>query len=134
MKVLADASVWLPALRSQKSGASPTAEELKDLVRESLVVLIGPVRQALLSGISDDAVFHALKSKLEALPDVALTARDYETAAEFCNLCRKRGLSGPPIDFLVCASAHNHGLLIFSADPAFARYAKRLPIRLLKLE
>ena len=50
MKVLVDTSVWSLALRRKEQ--CEIAEKLADLILSSLVVMIGPVRQELLSGIS----------------------------------------------------------------------------------
>ena len=128
MKVLVDTSVWSLALRRGEAGEA--AKRLTGLIMESLVVMIGPVRQELLSGISDPAVFSNLRTKLQAFEDQLVTTADYETAAEFYNTCRRNGVQGSHIDFLICAVACNNDLLIFTADQDFTHYAKYLPIRL----
>ena len=129
MKVLVDTSVWSLALRKKEQ--SEVVKKLTDLILESMVVIIGPVRQELLSGISDTATFHNLKTKLQSFDDLDITTQDYETAAVFFNLCRKNGIQGSHIDFLICAVTHNNDLLIFTTDNDFLHYAKYLPIRLL---
>ena len=101
---------------------------------ESMVVLIGPVRQELLSGIPDKAVFNNLKSKLQSFDDLPITTRDHETAAEFYNICRRNGVQGSHIDFLICSVACNNALLIFTTDQDFQHYAKHLPIRIFNPE
>ena len=130
MKVLADTSVWSLALRRKER--SEVAEQLTNLILESMIVMIGPVRQELLSGISDRAIFDNLKTKLQSFDDLPITTRDYETAADFFNICRKKGVQGSHIDFLICAAAHNNQLLIFTTDQDFRHYSKHLPIQLLK--
>jgi len=131
MKVLVDTSVWSLALRrAKRNEQNAVVEKLTDLVLTSMVVMIGPVRQELLSGISDEAMFLNLKSKLEHFTDEPITAADYETAAQFFNICRSHGVQGSHIDFLICAIAVNHGLLVFTTDQDFKLFAKRLPIRL----
>jgi predicted nucleic acid-binding protein len=132
MKVLVDTSVWSLALRRKETSA--VAEKLADLIRASMAVLIGPVRQELLSGISDEKTFLRLKSKLEYFDNPPITALDYETAARFYNTCRSHGVQGSHIDFLICAVAANNELLIFTTDQDFERYAMYLPIRFLKIE
>ena len=131
MKVLVDTSVWSLALRrAPRRGPNAVAEKLADLVQASMVVLMGPVHQELLSGISDEQMFLDLKSKLLHFDDEPISVADYETAARFFNTCRSHGLQGSYIDFLICAVAANHGLLIFTADQDFKLFAKHLPIRL----
>ena len=130
VSVLVDTSVWSLALRRKEPGE--VAAKLSELILNSLVVMIGPVRQELLSGISDAATFDQLKSKLGSFDDLPISTKDYETAAEFFNTCRKHGVQGSHIDFLICAIAHNHDLLIFTTDQDFLRYAALLPINLLQ--
>lgn len=43
------------------------------LIRRGHIVLIGPIRQELLSGIRKEQVFETLRSRLRAFPDEALT-------------------------------------------------------------
>ncbi|ADY55429.1 PilT protein domain protein [Syntrophobotulus glycolicus DSM 8271] len=129
MKVLVDTSVWSLALRRHEQGEF--AQKLSGLIREALVVIIGPVRQELLSGISNEAVFSDLKEKLGQFDDLPITTYDYETAAQYDNICRKHGVQGSHIDFLICAAAGNHDLLIYTTDQDFKHFAAYLPIRLL---
>jgi len=128
MKILVDTSVWSLALRRQQQ--SDVTDKLTSLILSSQVVLIGPVRQELLSGISSEKAFDNLKSSLSNFDDLPITKSDYETAAQFFNLCRSRGVQGSHIDFLICAVAVNNNLLIFTTDKDFDYYAQHLPIRL----
>jgi hypothetical protein len=53
LKVLADTSVWSLALRRSRIAAgAETAQELARLIQSYRVVLIGPIRQELLSGFA----------------------------------------------------------------------------------
>jgi hypothetical protein len=128
MKILADTSVWSLALRRKEP--DEIALKLADVIRSSLIVMIGPVRQEVLSGISAENVFNALKSKLEAFNDHPITTRDYETAAHFCNTCRSHGIQGSHTDFLICSVAYHHDFFILTTDKDFNHYAKYLPIKL----
>lgn len=133
MKVLVDTSIWSLAFR--RSGF-PTSEdkllidELKELIQEVRVVLIGPIRQELLSGISNQGQFDNLKEKLQAFEDLHLTRQDYERAAQIYNTCRKSGIQGSQIDFLICSAAMGAGVPIFTADKDFHLYANHLSISL----
>jgi len=129
MKVLVDTSVWSLALRRKEP--SEIAKKLTDLILSSLVVMIGPVRQEVLSGISDKTAFLKLKAKLDAFDDFDIDTRDYETAAEFYNICRKNGIQGSHIDFLICAVAHNNNFMVYTTDKDFDNFVKYLPIKLL---
>ncbi len=130
MKVLVDTSVWSLALRRNLLPDGPEVPELIELIRESRVQMIGPVRQELLSGIKSEAQFRKLRSHLRSFPDLDLTHRDYESAAEFFNLCRGKGVQGSNTDFLICAIAARHKVPIFTTDGDFTLFQAHLPIRL----
>ena len=92
--------------------------------------MIGPVRQELLSGIKNQIQFQKLRNHLRAFPDLEVTTRDYETAAEFFNLCRGKGIQGSNTDFLICAIAVHHKIPIFTTDEDFTLFQPYLPITL----
>lgn len=132
MRVLIDTSVWSLALR--KKTLSPNekkvVKELKELIYELRVVIIGPIRQELLSGLSDEVKSNDLKEKLKAFDDLQLGQEDYEKAAELSNNCRRKGIQGSHIDFLICAAAINNKISIFTTDKDFVNYKKVISIRL----
>ena len=130
MKILVDTSIWSLVLRRNQQ--SDYVEKLTDIILSSQVVMIGPIRQELLSGISSKKVYEDLKSRLEHFDDSPITKSDYETAAQYYNLCRSHGIQGSHVDFLICAVAVNNNLLIFTADKDFEYYAQHLPIRIYK--
>ena len=94
MKVIVDTSVWSLFLRRERKQESPHVSELRELIRELRAQMIGPIRQELLSGIRSRTQFQNLKEHLAAFPDLALTTADYERAAEFFNINRKKGIQG----------------------------------------
>jgi len=130
MNVLVDTSVWSLALRRDRPAENALVGEFAELIDEQRVVMIGPVRQELLSGIRNAAQFDRLREHLQAFPDLALTVADFERAAEFFNLCRSQGVQGSNTDFLICAVAANRKLAILTADQDFVLFAEHLPINL----
>ena len=125
MKVLVDTSVWSLALRRQSQDLAAEEQkivaELKDIISENRAVLIGPIRQEILSGIAQKSQFLLLKEKLNNFKDWIITTADYELAAELFNDCRQQGITGSHTDFLICAIAKNNSLAIFSTDQDFPR-------------
>ena len=130
MKVLADTSVWSLALRRRSRAAGALVDELRALIEEGRVAIIGPIRQELLSGIRDAVTFARLRDHLRAFEDEPLEAADFERAAEHFNTCRARGIQGSNTDFLICAAAERRRLPILTTDADFTRYARVLPITL----
>lgn len=130
MKVLVDTCVWSMALRRGAVSEGPEVSELTELIRELRVQLIGPVRQEILSGIKSRAQFKRLRDHLRPFPDLELTTRDFESAAEFHNLCRSKGIQGSNTDFLICSVAVRHQMPVFTVDADFANFRQYLPIKL----
>ena len=130
MKVLVDTCIWSGALRHQNPDPK-LIKTLEDLINDGRVAIIGPIRQEILSGISSERQFRKLKKTLSAFEDIPLTTEHFEKAAEFSNTCRKKGVQGSTVDFLICAVAHLENLAIFTTDNDFQNYAKFLQIGLL---
>ena len=133
MKVLIDTPIWSLALRRRKAVSREERvliAELDELIHEVRVTLIGPIRQELLSGIPNGEQFRILKEELRSFEDLPLTQTDYERAAEFYNVCRKAGIQGFQIDFLICSVSVGNEVPIFTSDKDFLRYKKQLPISL----
>jgi len=132
MNVLVDTSVWSLALRKQRrtNEEEQVVAELSELIREMRVIMIGPIRQELLSGISDEGKFKALREKLGAFEDKELVREHFELAAAFSNTCRQTGVQGSHTDFLICAFGALSNCEIFTLDKDFDLYAKHIKIRL----
>jgi hypothetical protein len=94
------------------------------------VVIIGPIRQELLSGVKEHRQFARLRDRLRAFPDLGPGQSDYEEAASCFNACRAKGVQGSNTDFLICSVAVRHDLSIFTTDRDFTEYQKHLPITL----
>lgn len=131
MSVLIDTSIWSEAFRRRSvNQESPQVLELRELVRECNAVMIGAVRQELLSGITDTRQFEALRDRLRAFPDVPLHSSDYEFAALHFTTCRRHGIQGSNTDFLICAVADRIGVPIFTSDRDFSHFSAHVPVRL----
>lgn len=130
MNVLVDTSVWSLALRRAKRVDDAAPKELAELIREGRVVMMGPVRQELLSGIKVKTQFELLREHLQSFPDLQLETLDYEEAAAAFNRCRERGIQGSNTDFLICAAALRRDLSIYTTDGDFKHYARVLKVEL----
>jgi len=132
VKVLVDTSVWSLALRRRAHGLDAAqhrlVREVEELIRERRTCIIGPIRQELLSGIRDQAVFVRVRDSLRAFLDEPLSTKDFEEAARVGNLCRSAGISGSSTDFLICAVALARKLSVFTLDRDFERYVKQVPL------
>jgi len=136
MRVLVDTSVWSLAFRKNHKTAyeAELIEYLSKLVRELRVVMIGPIRQEILSGISIESKFMEMRDKLSIFSDLPIETEDYELAAKLYNECRKKGIQGSHIDFLICAVAKHGNFPILTLDKDFESYRKIIGIQLDKKE
>ena len=91
--VLTDTPVWSLALRRQTNDLSSQQ-------------LDRPIRQEILSGVRHKQQFVTLEQRLTPFRDIPLETVDYVEAARFFNTCREHGVTGGPIDLLICAVAH----------------------------
>lgn len=134
MSVLVDTPIWSLALRRRRGSLAPEQESLlhgwESLVRDKRILMIGPVRQEVLSGVRDPRQYRRLRSLLRAFVDDPLTTDDFEAAAACSNRCRSRGIAGSAVDFLLCAVALQRRAAIFTIDASFRSYATCLAIRL----
>lgn len=130
MNVIVDTSVWSLALRRAQPRPSRVTDELAALVRERRVILLGPVRQEVLSGVKEPKQFETLRRHLRAFPDLDLDSVDFEEAASCYNRCRAKGVQGANTDFLLCATAVRRKAAVFTTDGDFHAFAKILPVSL----
>ncbi len=130
MKVIVDTSIWSLALRRGKQSAFPSIQELRNLIQDHRVQMIGPIRQEILSGIRSESQFKKLQKHLESFPDLPILTEDHVTAATFFNLCHSKGVQGSNTDFLICSVAIRNKFSIYSTDKDFELFARHLPILL----
>lgn len=132
MKVIVDTCVWSSVLRKQPLKSSSKDKLLEQLIETDQVIMLGPIRQELLSGIKDDKKFDDLKSKLIWYDDFEIKTVDYELAASLFNKLKSKGIQGSNIDFLICAVALNNNLSIYTYDQDFFRFSGVIPIKLVQ--
>jgi predicted nucleic acid-binding protein len=132
MKVVVDTSVWSLALRRKAPTPSPYTVLLADLIKDGRALLIGFVRQELLSGIRHVEQFNRLRDHLQYFPNPQFEIEDFENAAAIFNTCMTKGIQGSGIDFLICAFAMRRNYQILTSDPDFEHYSAIIPISLLR--
>jgi predicted nucleic acid-binding protein len=130
LKVLVDTCIWSHALRSKKPDFEAEVKSLETLIADQRVLIIGAIRQEVLSGYSDLNKFETLKAKLNYFENTPILDEDYITAARFYNECRQKGIQGSHIDLLICAVAVRLNIQIFTSDKDFGFYQQHLPIKL----
>ncbi len=134
MKIIVDTCVWSIVLRRSTHIESNYSNELKELVKEVRVLIIGAIRQEILSGIKSNQQFQIVKSHLSAFSDLNLCESDYALVAEYFNFLRSKGIQGSNTDFLICAVSMNHDMPIFTMDKDFKCLRNRFLFNYTNLE
>lgn len=135
MSVIVDTSVWSLALRRKTPpDSSPAVTLLRNLIGNDQVVLLGAIRQEILSGVRSSEQFTQLRDYLRAFPDLKLISEDYELAAEYFNICRSHGIQGSNTDFLICAVAYRRSYSILTTDQDFQSFQAHIPVLLLTVK
>jgi predicted nucleic acid-binding protein len=133
-RVIVDTSVWSLALRRRQKAISATERALSHFLRDRIIdgraILIGVVRQELLTGITDPGLFENIRRYLHDFDDLAPDTDDYERAAAFANQCQTAGVAATIVDMLLCSIAAGRELPILTTDHDFDHYSRHLPIRL----
>jgi predicted nucleic acid-binding protein len=131
MTVLVDTPVWSLAYRRKRVIGEQVAvvEELKRLISNGSAVMIGPVRQELLSSIRNPRTHELLRVTLRAFDDLDLVTEDFEYASIIMNRCQSKGVQGSPTDFLLCAVAARYDIAVYTADRDFDYFSRALQIR-----
>jgi predicted nucleic acid-binding protein len=127
--VLVDSDVWSEAFRKKGKGGV-YIDRLRELIDLDEVVMIGPIRQEILSGIREKKKFEEIRELLKAFPSQPIEDSVHELAAAFFSTCRSKGIQGSHTDFLICACGVAWKVGILSKDKDFQRYAKIVPIDL----
>ena len=130
MNVLVDTSVWSLALRRNATETALELRELVELIGEGRVLMIGAIRQELLSGVRSTEQFKKLREALGAFPDIMLEQDDYVEAARCFNTCRGHGVQGSNTDFLICAIAARRKVPVLTTDKDFESFARFLRFKL----
>jgi predicted nucleic acid-binding protein len=126
MKLLVDSCIWSLALRRADKASLSTEEQallalLTEAIQDGNVVMIGPIRQEILSGIKNESQFVKAKRLLDPFLDEQLLTEDYVEAARLFNLCRGHGLQCGPIDMQICSLAVRTRCFVLTSDQGLMR-------------
>jgi len=126
MKTIVDTCVWSLALRRQDQSKltheqRETIAELQEAIRDGRAILLGPIRQEILSGIRESARFAKLQAVLDPFLDEEIAADDFVEAARLFNLCKDHGIECGATDILICAVAARQYYDILTCDQGLKR-------------
>jgi predicted nucleic acid-binding protein len=131
VKVVVDTCVWSFSLRrASQAKLNPeevkASDELRDAIRGRRAVILGSIRQEILSGIRDKARFARTEGLLDPFPNEEIKPEDYVQAARLFNLCRDHGVECGPVDILICSVAIRNSYGILTTDQGLTRCIRAL--------
>lgn len=129
MRVIADTSIWSMWLRRRPNARLSNEQrllkaELRELGEEDRLVMLGVIRQELLTGIRTAGHFKRVMNELRAFDDYPLKTSVHESAAELANECLNRGVVTAFVDILICTVAKIEDFAVFSSDPDIERICR----------
>ncbi len=113
--VLPETDIWFRAF-SRKDPDPLTVHAMGQLIRERRVVLVGWIRQALLTRARDERQLTRLRWALSGFPEVVVRPVDHELAASLTRRLRDHGQLLAPWPALLWAISDRLGGEIWSRD------------------
>ena len=116
--IIIDTSVWIDFFNHPQSLITL---QLKTLLRNRRVILVGMVLAELLQGIKTHREARLVQQSLGKLPYLEMTRDDWQQAGELSASLRRKGTTLPLSDLVIGAMAIKAGLEIFTTDPHFKK-------------
>ena len=113
--VIPDVDIWHRAY-SRLEPDPQVVHEFAQLARDRRILLLGWVRQTLLSRVRDERQYTRLVWVLGGWPDLPLRSRDHEQAADLGRRMRSMQTTIPPWNALVWVVAERVGAQVWSSD------------------
>lgn len=114
---LIDTSAWILALR--KEGSLRARDEIDRLIAENRAATAGIVKLELLAGTKTEKEYKELKEDLEALIQLEITSKTWESASHRAYILRRKGITVPSTDILIMTIAAENGCHLIHADRHF---------------
>jgi len=99
-------------------------KNMRALIDEGKVAIIGPIRQEVLTGIKSEKQFELMQDYLTTFEDATITTEDYELAAKNANKLRSKGISTGNVDVLIVTFCQKHDIEVYSKDKDFDEMRK----------
>lgn len=125
--VLVDTSAWIASFREKGN------DKLKDYLRSALdldqVVTTNIVVLELLQGCKTRKEYDALKERLDILPLFVLDDKAWAFAYEVGYGLRRKGITVPTVDILICSIAKSHGFKVLHHDDHMKSISRELGMK-----
>lgn len=124
--ILVDSSAWIVYYRSE--GSRKIKGLIKKAISSDLVAVNGVIIVEVLSGISNEAEFKKVRSHFQGFHDLSLSENDFIEASLLGSSLRRKGVSVPPVDLMIAASAIRTKSRLYHLDGHFDLIARHAPL------
>ncbi len=114
--IIADTCVWIEFFRNPESELTL---QLKELIKDRKVVMVGMVLAEILQGIRTKKEAGRVKENLKKLAYLEVTWDVWEKAGELSRDLRRRGVTIPLSDMIIASLAIVEGYEVLTVDPHF---------------
>lgn len=125
-KILVDTSAWIASFR--KTGNQKLKDYLRGILDLNRTATTNVVILELLQGCKSKKEYEDLKSMLEALPVYQADNNTWSAAYEMGYSLRRKGITVPTVDILICSIAKSHSLIVLHHDRHMKLIAKEIGI------
>jgi len=112
--ILVDTSAWILSFR--ESGHQKLKEYLKEALDGDRVAITNIIMLELLQGCKTRKEYDALKTRLEVIPSYPVSEKTWTIAYEAGFLLRRKGITVPTIDIMICSIAKENALMLLHHD------------------
>ena len=125
--ILVDTSAWILSFR--EAGNPRLKEFLKEAIELDRVATTNLVILELLQGCKTAKEYDSLKTRLDTLPLFAPDEGVWTIAYETGFSLRRKGITAPTVDILICSIAKRNGLAILHHDEHIRIIARMLGLQ-----
>ncbi|MEK6697501.1 MAG: PIN domain-containing protein [Nitrospirota bacterium] len=113
-KILVDTSAWVLSFR--EAGNPKLKDYLRDALDDDSVVTTNIILLELLQGCKSKKEYDSLKSRLDILPCYGLAEHTWAIAYESGFSLRRKGITIPTVDIMICSIAKENALALLHHD------------------
>ena len=126
-RVLVDTSAWITSFR--ETGNQKLKEHLRETLDLDRVVTTNIVILELLQGCKTKKEYDALQARLDVLPLYALNDKTWTIAYEAGYSLRRKGITVPTVDILICSIAKEQSLSVLHHDEHIKAVSREMGVK-----
>jgi predicted nucleic acid-binding protein len=126
-RVLVDTSAWIASFR--ETGNQKLKEHLREALDLDRVVTTNIVILELLQGCKAKKEYEALQARLDVLPLCGLNDKAWIIAYEAGYSLRRKGITVPTVDILICSIAKEQSLSVLHHDEHIKAVSREMGLK-----